>query len=438
MAKNRLPSLVLISYATVSESLGGPGKAISRLSRLLREDPESDFGDVYVICPGTCYAVQSGMSPTHLMYLYRRLIAKLLDYTRRVLSRVLSYVFGKQVAGAVNLMLLSLEPVLVLVWIIVVSRKRGIWVVNPQDPFTGYLCALIRKLYLDPIKILLSLHSKGSWVIHEWARIPDVRSLDRAESTMYGIERSAILQADALSFPCKAIISQFEEDFRASLSPSLGERVFVIYNGVNPQALRTEAFCSSGAKAAEPSGQYLKILSVGAFIPQKGHDTLIEALSIITSRGIRFQCSIVGGYGHLLEEIRAKVRSNGLLDDVSIIRSLPRQQLLQLFASSDLFVVCSRQTVFDNTLLEAMSFGLPIVTTSVGGNPEMLEHGRSALLVPPNDPSAVAEAICQIVQSPKLKEALSKAAMARVEQYFNESAVLSGHKRRWRSLAQGR
>jgi glycosyltransferase involved in cell wall biosynthesis len=81
-------------------------------------------------------------------------------------------------------------------------------------------------------------------------------------------------------------------------------------------------------------------------------------------------------------------------------------------AASDLFVLPSRSEAFPNAVLEAMAAGLPIVASGVGGIVELIENDRTGLLVPPDDPAALADRICRLMRVPGLASRLGGAARA--------------------------
>lgn len=94
---------------------------------------------------------------------------------------------------------------------------------------------------------------------------------------------------------------------------------------------------------------------------------------------------------------------------------LPHDRLQQLYARAAVVVLPSRQEGLPVSLLEAMAHGCPIVATSVGGIPQLIEHGHSGLLVPPRDPAALRTAIEALLADPELGRRMGNAARARVE-----------------------
>jgi glycosyltransferase involved in cell wall biosynthesis len=94
-------------------------------------------------------------------------------------------------------------------------------------------------------------------------------------------------------------------------------------------------------------------------------------------------------------------------------------RLLQLYADCDLFVMPTRADMSPWVVLEAMASGRPVITTRVGGIPDMVRDGETGLLLPPEDPAALREALARLINDAPLRLAMGKAGRARVEQHFN-------------------
>ena len=113
----------------------------------------------------------------------------------------------------------------------------------------------------------------------------------------------------------------------------------------------------------------------------------------------------------------ARARALGIASRVAVIGHVPHAAIAGHLAEADVFV---NTTDVDNTplsVLEAMATGLCVISTSVGGLPYLLEHERSALLVPPRDPVAMARAVERVLVDPELAERISRGARARADQH---------------------
>jgi glycosyltransferase involved in cell wall biosynthesis len=124
----------------------------------------------------------------------------------------------------------------------------------------------------------------------------------------------------------------------------------------------------------------------------------------------------VGG-GEQLSDFVSRIRDYKLRDRIHLAG--PKDNVLPYLAAMDIGVLSSLAEGFSNSLLEYMAAGLPAIATDVGGNREAL--GDSGILIPPDDPQALANAILELC-SPELRDRLGKAARARVERFGLERA----------------
>jgi glycosyltransferase involved in cell wall biosynthesis len=112
-----------------------------------------------------------------------------------------------------------------------------------------------------------------------------------------------------------------------------------------------------------------------------------------------------------------------------------RDDVTALFREMDIFVLPSLAEGISNTILEAMASGLPIVATDVGGNGELIEAGRTGILVPRSDSHAMAEAIRRYVDDPEMRRQHGVRARARCEEKFSIQTMVQGYAKLYDSLA---
>jgi len=114
-----------------------------------------------------------------------------------------------------------------------------------------------------------------------------------------------------------------------------------------------------------------------------------------------------------------------LQDSVELAGALPQEELIRIFKRATVFVLpCviganGDRDALPTVLLEAMAVGLPVISTELVGIPEIIEHGKSGLLVKPEDARALAEAIAQVLTRPELRETYARVGLARVHQRFD-------------------
>jgi glycosyltransferase involved in cell wall biosynthesis len=160
------------------------------------------------------------------------------------------------------------------------------------------------------------------------------------------------------------------------------------------------------------------LLSVAAVIPGKGHDVLLDALARLT--GLRWHCLCVGSLDRdpaFAEGLRRRALDDGLNGRVRFSGPQAGGDLARSYSTSDLLVVPSRAETYGMVVTEALARGLPVVAAEVGGVPEALGHGadgtRPGLLVPPDDPAALRDALRAWLEDADLRQRLRRAARER-------------------------
>lgn len=147
-----------------------------------------------------------------------------------------------------------------------------------------------------------------------------------------------------------------------------------------------------------------------------GLDTAIRAMTIVARRHPHV-CLKIAGSGPLEQELKALVTQLGLDGRVMFLGRLERPEVVRLYRSASGMLNPSRVDNMPNSILEALACELPVVSTNVGGVPYIVEDGVTALLVAPDDPEAMAQAVCALVEDPALCRSLAKAGCASVQQY---------------------
>ena len=122
---------------------------------------------------------------------------------------------------------------------------------------------------------------------------------------------------------------------------------------------------------------------------------------------------MIGG-GPLFEDTRSAIQREGLQDQITISDGVPHAELLRIMQASDVLVMASTHEGFPLVPAEAMLLRKPVLATTVGGLPELIENNVSGILIPPGDPQALAQAIEQLTGDPDLRHTLGEAGRQRV------------------------
>lgn len=164
---------------------------------------------------------------------------------------------------------------------------------------------------------------------------------------------------------------------------------------------------------------------------EKGVLVLLDALALLKQRSVPFRCALAGS-GPLTPVLPQEVAQRGLEDVVELKGSLSRPEVWAHLRGLDLFVLPSFE-FYESVpmcVLEAMSVGLPIVGTAIGGMREVVRDGINGLLVPEGDAQALAEAIATLAKDPERRARMGRASREIYEREWNESAVWP----RWEAL----
>lgn len=163
---------------------------------------------------------------------------------------------------------------------------------------------------------------------------------------------------------------------------------------------------------------FTTVLCPAALIPRKGHIYLLHAFAQLKAKGLSLKLWLAGD-GELRDDLLSLVQSLELTENVRFLGQLSQRELLEVYANNkvDAVVLPSLHEGIPVALMEAMSFGIPVVATEVGGVPELLKDG-AGLVAPPKNPKALAEAIARLATDHDLRRAMGRRGRERVEQEF--------------------
>ncbi|NLS16419.1 glycosyltransferase family 4 protein [Rhizobium sp. P40RR-XXII] len=205
------------------------------------------------------------------------------------------------------------------------------------------------------------------------------------------------------------------------------DKVYLSYHGLDLDRFAPfsgEHSDRDGTDASDPA----LILSVGRAVEKKGYDVLLKALALLPGDlGWRFT-HIGGGDG--LAKLKALADTLGIADRLTWKGALAQEEVLAHYRQADIFALACRVAAdgdrdgLPNVLVEASSQRLVCVSTNVSGVPELLEDGENGLVVPSEDPQALAAALESAIRNPVLRHKLGEAAERRVREHFDYHASI--------------
>ena len=285
---------------------------------------------------------------------------------------------------------------------IALARLAGVPRIVTTEHYIAQLSFLRRRRLIVPLALLRELRIALTAAIKRWSLrfIDDVVTLSEGNRSVF-------------------------ESFMGSRSRP---RVHIIHNGID---LRRFLPGHPGEKrhSLHPGDGHMLVTTVAGLNHQKGHVDLIRVVPEIL-RKVPHARFLFVGEGHLRAELEALVASLGLNDAVTFAGD--RSDVPSILESSDLFVLPSLFEGMPMSVLEAMAAGCAVVATGVGGTQDVVVSGRTGLLVPPENSSALAGAIIELLLDAQRRQAFGRNGRRHVEQYF--SAAVMGD--RYRALFQ--
>lgn len=224
--------------------------------------------------------------------------------------------------------------------------------------------------------------------------------------------------------------------FGASLLIRLGapvERVSVIANGVDVAGIDATEAAPLRATLGWPATAHI-VGSVSRHVEGKGLETLVGAIGRIDGPDVR---AVLIGDGPIRGTLESLALALGLGDRIAFLGQ--RAPATTLLKGCDSAVQLSRESEHcSNTILEAMACGLPVVATAVGGNPELVAHDRTGILVPPGDADAVAVALTRLAADPGAAAEMGAAAYETAASRYSMVSVAEEFTTLWRTAAARR
>ncbi|UFS69127.1 glycosyltransferase family 4 protein [Geomonas sp. RF6] len=286
-------------------------------------------------------------------------------------------------------------------------KEHRLNVVHSHDDKT-LLYAWLLKLLIPAVRIVHTCHSHA---VGERHCFPCLSSFLRFK----GRQRMQIFLMRRHLQPVLAVSADTGRRLVASGLPEEG--VTVLHNGIDTSRwCRDDALPVLRRELSLREGRLL-VGTVARITPEKDLPTFYDVAALVARKLPGTLFAVVGdGYGDELAVARREVARRGLEKTVHFTGH--RNDLPDLYASFDVFLMTSVTEGMPNTLLEAMSMAVPSVATAVGGVPELLQHGRGGFLASAGDAEALARHVLTLLESPELRKEFGAACRARIEERF--------------------
>ena len=285
--------------------------------------------------------------------------------------------------------IVNLAPTLLQLALLI--RKHAIQIVNihyPTEPFVYF--GILR--WLLPIRLVVSVHGADLF--------PGGRRMERYPWPLALILRSS----DAVVAPSRAFLADSITVFPGALNKG-----YAIHNGVDIDAFAARADVTS----ARPY-----ILCIAAHNEKKALDVLLDGFAQIRQKYSSIDLVLVGD-GPLRRELEACAESLGLKGRVVFAGEKSRSEVVRLLKGCSFLVLPSRAEPFGMVLTEAMASRRAVIATRVGGVGEIVEDGKSGILVDPDNSPALAGAMAMLLDNSSLRDALAEAGYQRVRARFS-------------------
>jgi len=277
---------------------------------------------------------------------------------------------------------------------------------------------VLKKLHLDLLHGQILGGDGGRWMLlaARLAGVPVILTIHLELKEEYSKCKKWLarnLERLASAYVCVSENGKQKLIVNAGMTPDL---IFVIHNGVELKSSTISRFNTRSKLSIENDVVAINIARIEYI---KGQDILLEAIAKL---GGKAPLLLLAGDGEDREKIETKARDIGLKDDK--VRFLGfRNDIPDLLAASDFFILPSRTEGLPLSILEAMASNLPIIATSIGGIPELVKDKEHGFLIPPDDVDALAEAIGLLTENSDLRDKLGENCAKQVEEHFSFDAM---------------
>lgn len=294
-----------------------------------------------------------------------------------------------------------------------ISREKKLDIIEGPDIRAELFWYLLTRGGRGKPPVVIKLHTP-SYVVQRY----NFKSLKSNERVQNFMEKYAIMRADYLTSPSQSMAKVVAADYGF-----LPQRVRVLLNPLDTDMFRPD-------ETLKPRDK-INILFTGRIEKRKGVISLAHAIPMILAKVQNCEFVFVGedttsgkGRASLREELKAYLLQNNCLEHVTFHDRKEKSGLLKFYQACDIFTAPSLYENLGYVCLEAMACGKAVVVSATGGLKEIVDHEHSGLLVPPDQPRALADAIIRLCQNKELRSSLGGEAKKFIDaHYMNKAAT---------------
>ncbi len=288
-------------------------------------------------------------------------------------------------------------------------------------PKVAHAARLMRASGIDHVHCHFANHpAMAGYIIHRLVALP--YSFTAHGSDLH-VDRHMLCEKVAAARFVVAISEDNRRVIADSCSGAVG-RIEVIHCGVDTSAFRPLDASVSEDEAPSIQGRPLEILAIGTLHEVKGQSVLVDAVRELGTRGVAVHARLVGE-GTDRPMLESRIARAGLDGRVELLGTRTRDEIIELFATTDVLVAPSVPTRSGKregipvVLMEAMSSGVPVVASRLSGIPEIVRDGENGRLFPTGDATALADALVELAADHGLRDRLGRAARATALRSFD-------------------
>jgi len=181
-------------------------------------------------------------------------------------------------------------------------------------------------------------------------------------------------------------------------------KMHIIPNGINHEYYKVDLSKIQLREYFKLKNEAQILLFVGRFVPEKGPHVVINSIPFIISKFNKIQVVLVG-FGPLESYLNKLIEEKGISEFVKIIGKMENKEVKKIYRASDIFILSSIiPDPFPNVVLEAMVSGLPVICTNMGGQLEMVKNNVNGIIISPNNPKQLADAVLDIILNKKMEK----------------------------------